>query len=77
MPRYEILTGPYAGDTVEEGETIIAGVPFDELDDDMQIRVCEWAEDKYQLADGESDFPVSLNQLVDDYEASWDSVEVE
>lgn len=77
MARYELLTGPYAGEIVEEGQTFIVGTPFNQLDEDMQIRVREWAEQKYKLASDESDFPVSLNQLVDDYENSWDSVEVE
>lgn len=75
MARYKILTGPYAGEIVEEGRTFIAGMPFSQLDEDMQVRVREYAEDRYKLFDTESDFPVSLDQLVDDYETSWQSVE--
>lgn len=75
--RYKILTGPFAGEIVEEGQTFITGTSFYELDEDMQIRIREWAEDKYKLSDPEENFPVSLNQLVDDYETSWESIEIE
>lgn len=77
MPKYEMLTGPFIGSVVEEGHSFISHIPFSELDDDMKIRVREFAEDKYgKFLDDDEDYPVPLDQIVEEYELSWESVEV-
>ena len=76
MAQYKLLTGPFAGEVVEEGQ--ILPNRFSDLDDDMKIRVRQFGEDKYfpNGNDNESDFPVSLDQLLEEYENSWDSEEI-
>ena len=65
--KYEMLTGPFVGEIVEEGHIFIADQKFDELDEDMQERVANYAE-----ANGIS----NLEDAVEQYENSWESVEV-
>ena len=79
MSKYEMLSGPFIGNIVEDGYTFIAHIPFSELDDDLQTLVREFGEEKYfnGSSDTESDFPVSLNDLVGEYENSWEQVQVE
>jgi hypothetical protein len=87
MASYKLLTGAFEGCVIEEGAQIL-DVDFDQLDDDMQIRIREWAEQlghKYIEVDGGSDFAytggsgtrISMNQIKRDYEKSWDSEETE
>lgn len=88
MANYKLLTGVFEGSVVEEG-TQILDIDFSQLDDDMQLRIREWAEQqlgrKYiEINDGSdfaykggSDSPVSMNQIKQDYEESWDSEETE
>lgn len=38
--KYKLLSGPFEGAVVEEGQ--ILDVPFDQLDDDMQERITGW-----------------------------------
>lgn len=65
--KYEILTGPFAGEIVEEGDVFIADKNFEDLDLDMQERVNQFAEDH----------GIDKDSAVEKYELSWDSVEVE
>ena len=87
MTNYKLLTGPFAGSIVEEGQ--ILDVDFSIMDEDMQLRIREWAEEqlgrKYIEIDdganyarkGGSDTAISMNEIKDDYENSWDSEETE
>ena len=87
MANYELLSGPFIGSVVEEGP--ILDVDFDKLDGDLQARIRSWAEGevgrKYIIINDECDFaykvdsdsPVSMNQIKEDYEQSWESEETE
>lgn len=77
MTKYEMMTGPFIGEIVEEGHTFIAHLEFNELDNDMQFRIRDWAKTQYPDLEDEKDYPISLNQLVTDYENSWESVIIE
>lgn len=72
MTNYKLLTGAFEGSVIEEG-TQIMDVDFSQLDDDLQMRITEWAELAYkgQYA------PVSMNLIKQDYEESWESEETE
>ena len=88
MANYKLLSGAFAGSIVEENQQIL-DVDFAELDDDMQLRIREWAEQqlgrKYiQIEDGTnyarkggSGFAISMNEIKEDYENSWDSEETD
>ena len=73
MSNYKLITGPYAGEIVAEGEVL--DVPFSKLDEDMQVRIREFGEEQYSSEsdayDVDRDFPVSLNDLKREYELSW------
>lgn len=74
MTNYKILTGPFEGSVVEEN-TQILDVNFPNLDEDLQIRIREFAEDFYKLSDSNQDFPEPLNLIKERYENSWDTEE--
>lgn len=88
MPNYKLLSGAFAGSIVEENQQIL-DVSFADLDDDMQLRVREWAEEqlerKYIEIDGGANYarkgssnaPISINEIKEDYENSWDSEEAD
>lgn len=67
---YKLLTGPYAGEIVPEGFKL---GKFESLDEDMQNRVRDFGEQKY----GQADFPVSLDELTQEYCNSWQDQETE
>jgi len=67
MAKYEMITGPFEGMIVEEGHQFL-DAPFNELDDDMQYRVCIYAED-HGITD--------LEDAKELYETSWESREIE
>lgn len=84
-----MLTGPFEGQVVEEGHQFL-DADFADLDDDMQFRIREWAEEQVELGkynsvqDGEgfaypgvSDRPISINEIIEDYQNSWESVETD
>ena len=74
MHNYVFTSGAMIGLVVEEN-TKVLDQDFHDLDQDMQIRIREFGEKLFpNLADDE-DFPISLNDLRDRYEASWDSEE--
>lgn len=75
MANYKLLSGPFIGEVVQEGQIIPHR--FAELDEDMQIRVREFAEDKYPNLDDQADFPESLDDLAEMYENTWDSEETD
>lgn len=79
MFNYELISGAFAGSIVEENQQIL-DVNFGDLDDDLKLRIRKWAETKYVIIDGGSNYarkgftiPVSLNEIKEDYENSWDS----
>lgn len=65
---YEMLTGPFIGEIVEEAHTYIIGLDFDQLDDDMQSRVADYAT-LHNISD--------MQDAIERYENSWESIEVE
>jgi hypothetical protein len=70
VENYELITGPFAGEVVEEGAVL--DVPFSQLDEDMQARVRDHAGEGYEVG-GVWDRPVHLNDAVEDYENEWQS----
>ena len=76
MPNYVFTSGTMIGLVVEEN-TKVLDQDFHDLDQDMQIRIREFGEKLFpNLADDE-DFPISLNDLRDRYEDSWNSEETD
>lgn len=83
-----MLTGLFEGQVVEEGHQFL-DADFADLDDDMQVRIREWTEDEVgrryvSIQDGDafaypsgSDRPLSMNDIKEDYENSWESVETD
>lgn len=72
--NYKLITGPLAGEIVPEGYSLGR---FSELDEDMKVRVREFGEEKYGPLDGEDDFPVSLDELTQEYCNSWQDEETD
>ena len=70
--NYELLTGPFAGSIVEEGQQIL-DVDWEELDEDMQSRIETWAEQENIKIDDHTD----MNLIKQSYENSWDSEETD
>ena len=68
MAKYEMLSGPFIGQIVDEGTVYIADQSFDQLDEDMQERVKIFAVDHGIT---------NLEDAIERYENSWESVEVE
>lgn len=66
--NYRLLTGPFAGSVVAEGQVL--DIDWDGLDEDMQSRVKGWATDKNLKFD-------SGNDMKEAYENSWESVETD
>jgi len=64
--NYEFLTGPFAGAIAPEGR--ILDVPFNELDEDLQSRIRQFATDR-----GLTD----LEDAKELYETSWQSRETD
>jgi hypothetical protein len=83
MTNWKLLTGCFAGSVIEEGK--ILDVPFNELDDDLQLRIRDWADSKLSIIDdgenwavpGGSDKPISLEDIKEQYEHSWESEETD
>lgn len=85
MVNYELKSGCFAGDVVEDGSNIL-DVAFENLDDDLQFRIRDWAENQigkkyivvndcdYAYLDGEGE-PLNMNVIKEDYENSWDNEE--
>lgn len=80
---YRLTTGCFAGEVVEEGVQIL-DVCFDSLDDDLRFRIRYWAESqlgkRYTEINGGSDYaslagfsPLSMDEIKDDYESSWEA----
>lgn len=76
MTNYLITSGAMIGLVVEEN-TKVLDKDFHDLDEDMQIRIREFGEKLFPDLDDQEDFPISLNDLRDRYEDSWDSEETE
>ena len=78
MSKFKMLTGPFEGEVVEEGHNFISHLGFHNLDDDMKLRVRQFGEDKYfaGLPKNDTDLPVPLNDLVQEYENSWESLKI-
>lgn len=66
--NYKLLTGLFAGNVAAEG--VILDLPFEELDDDMQARILDWAESR-KLSTSD------LEALKQEYESSWESEETD
>lgn len=86
MSNFLLLSGPFEGEIVEEGELL--DVPFEELDDDLKDRIREWAEGQIDLLyididgcdfakKGGSGEPLGMDEIKQDYENRWDHEEVE
>lgn len=78
MTNWKLMTGPFAGSIVADGAVL--DVAFDQLDEDIKLRIREWGESTYfpaPLTFDERVFPVSLEELKEDYENSWESEETE
>jgi hypothetical protein len=75
MANFKLLSGPFIGEVVEDGQIIPHR--FSELDEDMQDRVRDFAEEKYPSLDPGSEYPESLDDLAEEYENSWDSEETD
>jgi hypothetical protein len=85
--NYRLLSGPFKGNVVAESGLL--NVAFEDLDDDMQLRIREWAEKQLEDEDGKyleidgGDFGYKhggvarLNDIKSDYENSWDTIETE
>lgn len=85
--NYKILSGVFEGSVCEEGR--ILDVDVSKLDDDLQLTIRNWAEDqigiKYKVINdgsdyarlGNSDKPIPLNDIKEDYEESWETEETE
>lgn len=67
MSNYKLITGPFEGSVVEEGQQVL-DVPFEELDKDLQQRILYYGEGK-DISD--------MNLLKQDFENSWQSEETE
>lgn len=86
MNYYLINDGVFAGCVV--GEYRVLDIPFCDLDDDLQVSIRDWAESQigilYNTTDGGesiyrcygSDKPLSMDEIKEDYEESWDSSEL-
>lgn len=74
MTNYVMTTGPMIGLVVEENTKILSE-DFWDLDDDMQIRIRNFGEKIFPNLGDQDDFPISLNELRDRYEESWESEE--
>jgi hypothetical protein len=66
--NYKLVSGPFAGEVVAEGCRIL-DLPFEDLDEDLQGRILDWAELYGPFPDSEAAKAA--------YEASWDSQEVD
>ena len=62
MANFILLTGPFEGEIVEEGQVL--DVPYDNLDDDLKTRIADAG-----LTPDDAG--------KEDYENSWDSEETE
>jgi hypothetical protein len=76
MANYIFTSGAMIGLVVEEN-TKVLDQDFHDLDEDMQIRIREFGETLFPDLDDQEDFPISLNDLRDRYESSWESEETE
>lgn len=72
MTNYKLLTGPFAGSVVEEGQVL--DVDWEDLDEDLQSRILEWAESEVKNFNPDTD---DMNLVKQDYENSWDSEETD
>ena len=68
MAQFRLLSGPFAGDVVTE--KAILPQQFTELTPTLQSEVLAFGKKRYGTA------PVSLEQLITEYEMSWDSEEM-
>lgn len=76
MSRYLITSDVMIGLVVAEN-TKILDRDFHDLDDDMQVRIREFGETLFPDLADDQDFPISLNELRDRYEESWESEETD
>jgi hypothetical protein len=76
MANYIFTSGVMIG-LVVEGNTKVLDQDFHDLDDDMQVRIREFGESLFPNLAEDQDFPISLNDLRDRYEESWDSEETD
>jgi hypothetical protein len=74
MTNFVFTTGAMIGLVVQENTKVLEQ-DFHDLDQDMQIRIREFGEKIFPDLDHEQDFPISLNDLRDRYEDSWESEE--
>jgi hypothetical protein len=72
VTNYKLLTGPFAGSVVEEGQVL--DVDWEDLDEDLQSRILEWAESEVKNFNPDTD---DMNLVKQDYENSWDSEETD
>lgn len=64
FPNYELITGPFAGSIVEEGQKVL-DISYEEMDSHLKQRITEFAKDN-EIAD--------MDEAIDAYEASWESI---
>lgn len=76
MANYIFTSGAMIGLVVEENTKVLTE-DFSNLDEDMQIRIREFGEILFPDLDDQEDFPITLNDLRDRYEDSWNSEETE
>ena len=84
MANSKFTTGCFEGRVA--GEYEVLDVDFAQLEDDLQVNIRDWAESQvgvqYVIINGGCDFacmggsnpPITINQIKEDFEDSWDSV---
>jgi hypothetical protein len=72
--NYVFTSGAMIGFVVEENTKVLEA-DFSDLDEDMQVRIRGFGKQLFPDLDDDEDFPISLNDLRDRYEESWESEE--
>jgi hypothetical protein len=70
--NWKLLTGPFAGSVVEEGQVL--DVDWEDLDEDLKERILVWATRQNSNFDPNT---ADMNLIKEDYENSWESEETD
>jgi hypothetical protein len=84
MNNWKLLTGCFAGSVIKEGTVL--DVPFSELDDDLQLRIRDWADNHLVSFDDNERWSkpgytgeksLTLDEVKELYEFSWEAEETQ